>query len=107
MEVEAEEDREALEAALQMSLGSEGAVPAAIAEIGTGLYELSALVTHKGRSADSGHYKAYVRAKMGEPIWRCFDDATVSEVSTEDVLKLCGSSGDSDMAYLCFYNRKA
>lgn len=85
-----------LQAAIQLSLDS---------GIGEGIYELSSLVTHKGRSADSGHYKAYVRESAGSNVWRCFDDDKVSEVSTEDVLRLYGN-GDSDMAYLCFYRRK-
>lgn len=101
--MDVEDDEHALQTALQMSMSED---PAPVGEdVGEGLYELSALVTHKGRSADSGHYKAYVREEMGSQVWRCFDDAKVSELSSEDVLKLHGC-GDSDMAYLCFYQRK-
>lgn len=35
----------------------------------TGSYELFAVVTHKGRSADSGHYMGWVRRSGGE--WDC------------------------------------
>jgi ubiquitin carboxyl-terminal hydrolase 14 len=31
----------------------------------TGKYELSAVITHKGRDADSGHYVAWVRCGKG------------------------------------------
>lgn len=73
-------------------------------EMFSGVYKLTAMVTHKGRAADSGHYKAYVRESVDSDNWRCFDDDKVSEHSTEDILRLRGN-GDSDMAYLCFYRR--
>ena len=38
----------------------------------TGLYKLQAVLTHIGRSADSGHYIAWVR--MNDEIWLKFDD---------------------------------
>lgn len=31
----------------------------------TGLYDLVAVLTHKGRSADSGHYVAWVKQESG------------------------------------------
>jgi ubiquitin carboxyl-terminal hydrolase 14 len=40
--------------------------PDLVADIGcstTGMYELCAVLTHIGRSADSGHYIAWVRRK--------------------------------------------
>lgn len=37
-----------------------------------GKYELVGLVTHKGRTADSGHYVAWVKQADGK--WVCFDD---------------------------------
>ena len=33
-----------------------------------GIYELFAVVTHKGRSADSGHYVAWIREFEGKLI---------------------------------------
>jgi ubiquitin carboxyl-terminal hydrolase 14 len=111
-----DEDAEALQAAIQMSLGKAQAATEATeattvsdydSSLGEGVMELMALVTHKGRSADSGHYKAYVRcgdAAVGG-LWRCFDDAKVTETTTEEVLRLFGN-GDSDMAYLCFYRQR-
>ncbi len=68
----------------------------------TGQYELHAVVTHKGRSADSGHYIGWVRQAPGSAFWWCYNDDVVTEVRTEDILKL-GGGGDRDMAYLNFY----
>lgn len=83
-----------------------------------GLYELFAVVTHKGRDADGGHYMAWVKAegdfgKVGKiegsnvdnENWFVFDDDEVSPCKTEDVLKLKGG-GDWHMSYLNFYRAK-
>ena len=71
----------------------------------TGQYELNAIVTHKGRSADSGHYIGWVRQSPGSQFWWCYDDDKVTEVRNEEIMKLCGG-GDRDMAYLNFYRFK-
>jgi ubiquitin carboxyl-terminal hydrolase 14 len=68
-----------------------------------GLYELFAIVTHQGRSADSGHYIGWVRSSGDK--WLCYDDDDVSECTTDDVLRLRGG-GDWPMAYLTFYRTK-
>jgi ubiquitin carboxyl-terminal hydrolase 14 len=68
-----------------------------------GEYELFALVSHKGRSADSGHYIGWVRQEGDN--WICFDDDQVDECKTSDVLLLKGG-GDRDMGYLLFYRAK-
>eukprot|EP00536_Pseudo-nitzschia_multiseries_P001665 jgi/Psemu1/181578/e_gw1.21.70.1 len=121
---EAEDDEEAaaLKAALAMSMQSEDEKPA---PVGPGLpaefqgeYELFAVVTHKGRDADGGHYMAWVKADSNsgtvEKIadteeenedWFVFDDDEVSPCKTEDVLKLKGG-GDWHMSYLNFYRAK-
>ena len=70
-----------------------------------GYYELAAIVTHKGRSADSGHYIGWARKAEGSDVWFKFDDARVDECSTADVLKLSGG-GDHDTAYLNFYRMR-
>jgi ubiquitin carboxyl-terminal hydrolase 14 len=67
------------------------------------MYELYAVVTHKGRSADSGHYMGWVR-RDGDN-WLCFDDDEVSPCKTEDILPLKGG-GDYHMAYIAFYRAK-
>jgi len=119
---EDDEEAAALKAALAMSMqdGEEKALP-----VGPGLpaefqgqYELFAVVTHKGRDADGGHYMAWVKAKSNngkvEKIadteeenedWFVFDDDEVSPCKTEDVLKLKGG-GDWHMSYLNFYRAK-
>jgi ubiquitin carboxyl-terminal hydrolase 14 len=102
----------------------ETSVPPLSFENDSGYYELFALVTHKGRYADSGHYIAWVKddSKPKEPepkdvkpgkkqkeedIWIKFDDDTVSLVNTDEILKLSGKGGaDWHMAYLAFYRTK-
>lgn len=66
----------------------------------SGYYELSAVVTHQGRLADSGHYIGWV--KMKDDAWLKFDDDVVTPCNNEDILKLCGG-GDWHMAYLLIY----
>jgi len=68
----------------------------------SGKYELIAVLTHKGRSADSGHYIAWV--KQEDDKWLKFDDDRVSIVNTEEITKLNGKGGaDWNIAYLCLY----
>lgn len=71
----------------------------------TGLYELHSVVTHKGRSADSGHYIGWVRQGPGSNYWWKYDDDVVSEIDTDAIMKLKGG-GDHDMVYLVFYRFK-
>lgn len=67
----------------------------------SGLYELRALVTHQGASADSGHYTAYVKKqgavdgatgkrKEEDGKWWWFNDDKVSEVEAEKIETLSG-----------------
>mmetsp|Transcript_2080 Transcript_2080/g.4791 ORF Transcript_2080/g.4791 Transcript_2080/m.4791 type:complete len:467 (+) Transcript_2080:3878-5278(+) len=76
------------------------------AELGSGLqtgqYQLIGVVTHKGRSADSGHYVGWVHYK--DDVWVCYDDDTVEFVTTDDILRLSGG-GDWHMAYICIYRK--
>jgi len=68
----------------------------------SGRYELIAVLTHKGRSADSGHYIAWV--KQEEDKWLKYDDERVSMVNNEEIVKLNGKGGaDWNIAYLCLY----
>jgi len=119
------EEKEALEAALAMSMGEENgaASMAPLRPVGPGLpdefqglYELYAVVTHKGREADGGHYMAWVKADPGkgggkndgeedDDGWFVFDDDEVSPCRTEDILKLKGG-GDWHMSYLNYYRAK-
>ncbi|KAI1288370.1 Ubiquitin carboxyl-terminal hydrolase 14 [Halotydeus destructor] len=69
----------------------------------SGLYELQAVLTHKGRSSNSGHYVSWVRRNKDE--WFKCDDDTVSTVTTEEILKLSGG-GDWHTAYVLLYGPK-
>ncbi|KAJ1839906.1 deubiquitinating enzyme, partial [Coemansia sp. RSA 2703] len=85
----------------------------------SGLYELVGLVTHIGRTANSGHYIGWVRKEKGvggkEPEgkgvpetrhwWYKFDDDDVSMVTDEEILRLCGGS-DWHTAYVTLYRAK-
>jgi ubiquitin carboxyl-terminal hydrolase 14 len=130
------EDDDDLKAALAMSMETSVSMPAAEstdegAVFGPGIpndfqgqYELFAVVTHKGRDADGGHYMAWVKSdhqssssdskQRNQKIadtdivnedWYVFDDDEVSPCKTEDVLKLKGG-GDWHMSYLNFYRVK-
>jgi ubiquitin carboxyl-terminal hydrolase 14 len=73
----------------------------------TGIYELSAIVTHKGQSAEGGHYVAWVRDDNTKDGWLCFDDDRVTQVTSEDVAKLDGKGGAQwHMAYITLYRPK-
>ncbi|QDZ26038.1 ubiquitin carboxyl-terminal hydrolase [Chloropicon primus] len=68
----------------------------------TGFYDLHAIITHKGRNADSGHYVSWVK-RDGQ--WVEFDDDDVYPVTDEDIQKLDGG-GDWHMAYVCIYKAR-
>lgn len=68
----------------------------------TGNYELIAVLTHKGRTSDSGHYVAWVHRRGDE--WLKYDDDVVTVVSTEEIMNLRGG-GDWHMAYYCIYRK--
>lgn len=66
----------------------------------TGRYELRAVLTHKGRSADSGHYVAWCKQDDGK--WVLYDDDQLTVKTEEEILALSGG-GDWHMAYLLLY----
>lgn len=70
----------------------------------TGIYDLVAVLTHKGRSADSGHYVAWV--KQGSGKWIEYDDDNPLPQREEDITKLSGG-GDWHMAYICMYKARS
>ena len=105
-----EEPDEDLAAALALSMKAEALSEHAALLESCGLdkdfqghYELFAIVTHKGRSADGGHYMGWVKREDGS--WLVFDDDFVSESSWEFVQGLKGG-GDEHMSYLQFYRAK-
>ncbi|XP_068648375.1 ubiquitin carboxyl-terminal hydrolase 6-like [Aristolochia californica] len=69
----------------------------------TGIYDLVAVLTHKGRSADSGHYVGWVKQENGK--WIEFDDDHPVPQREEDITKLSGG-GDWHMAYICMYKAR-
>ncbi|CAH0520024.1 unnamed protein product [Peronospora belbahrii] len=96
------EDKAAHESACALSLGAKSPGVELPVDF-QGNYELYAILTHKGRSADSGHYMAWVRHEGDD--WYCYDDDDVSPCKTKDIMKLKGG-GDWHMAYLAFYRAK-
>merc|ERR1712139_104278 len=81
-------DDEGLQAALAMSMGQEEAPQFAgpgLPENFRGNYELVSMVTHKGRTADSGHYMGWT--KVSDTDWNCFDDDDVQACKSEHILE--------------------
>lgn len=68
----------------------------------SGYYELTAVLTHKGRSSNSGHYVGWSKNQKTDQ-WYMFDDEDVTPMSEEDILKLSGG-GDWHTAYVLFYS---
>jgi ubiquitin carboxyl-terminal hydrolase 14 len=66
----------------------------------SGFYELKAVITHKGRASNSGHYIAWVRVKGN--VWACCDDDFTHQVTEEEILKLSGG-GDWHTGYILIY----
>lgn len=94
------EEQEAIFLSLNEGRTAGPGVPASF----RGIYELYGIVTHKGRSSDSGHYMGWV--KQGPDSWLCFDDEHPSECKDEDIIKLCGDTADYHMAYMAYYRAK-
>lgn len=68
------------------------------------VYELSAIITHSGSSADSGHYQSFVKDQNdldGNKWWK-FNDDKVSSVTREKIETLAGG-GESDSALILVY----
>ncbi|KAH8917386.1 cysteine proteinase [Atractiella rhizophila] len=72
----------------------------------TGMYELWGIVTHKGASADGGHYVAWTRKSPSNPDeWYCFDDEKVSVVNKDKIASLDGG-GEDHTAYILLYRSR-
>jgi len=69
----------------------------------SGMYELTAVLTHRGRSSSSGHYVGWVKQKGDD--WLMCDDDNVVPVTSQDILKLSGG-GDWHCAYVLLYAPK-
>lgn len=68
-----------------------------------GVYDLHAVITHRGQSADSGHYIAFVRSDRDRTKWWCFNDEKVSLVEEQKIESLAGG-GESDSALILLYS---
>jgi ubiquitin carboxyl-terminal hydrolase 14 len=55
----------------------------------SGYYELLGVLTHKGRSSNSGHYVGWSKNPKTNQ-WYMYDDDVVTKVTEEDILKLSG-----------------
>ncbi|PIA24945.1 hypothetical protein AQUCO_14200016v1 [Aquilegia coerulea] len=73
-------------------------------EQSTGIYDLVAVLTHKGSSANSGHYIAYVKQESGQ--WIQFDDDTVKPQQPEHITELSGGDLEHDIAYIIMYKAR-
>jgi len=72
-----------------------------------GVYELYAVLSHRGRSSDGGHYISFVRQSDDEDDWLQFDDEKVSRANAEDIKKLSGTGGvDWHICYMCIYKSR-
>lgn len=68
----------------------------------SGYYELCGVISHKGRSADGGHYVYWGRKGN---TWLIYDDEHVAAVSEEDVKRLRGV-GEAHIAYVLLYRSR-
>lgn len=84
-------------------------------EYETGAYELIAIVSHKGRTADGGHYVGWALNSKGDgkkvkdDRWVQYDDEDVSIHNFKDLvgtgIDLQGGKADTQIAYLSFYKK--
>ena len=73
----------------------------------TPLYELHAVVVHRGGSPNSGHYFSFVRSECN---WLLFNDDQIDLVDADTVQACFGSSRETtgnavSTAYILFYQR--
>jgi len=89
--------------------------PGDLEEIPTGQYELISIVSHKGRTADGGHYVGWKLHKKAasakeDDKWILFDDEDVSWWNWKDMVGLScdlqGGKADTQIAYMNIYRRQ-
>jgi ubiquitin carboxyl-terminal hydrolase 14 len=68
----------------------------------TGLYQLSAVITHQGPNADGGHYQCFSRNDQEEGKWFRFNDDKVTIVDQTKIEQLAGG-GEFDSALILLY----
>ncbi|CAM6099251.1 unnamed protein product [Calypogeia fissa] len=100
-------EKEGLQDLTGIPSSSEGVAAGPVVDAGepqlTGIYDLVSVLTHKGRSADSGHYVAWVKQESDK--WIEFDDDNPIPQREEEITKLSGG-GDWHMAYICLYKAR-
>lgn len=71
------------------------------------VYDLTAIITHQGISADLGHYQAFVRDEksLDGDLWWKFNDNKVSTTNREKIEMLAGG-GEADSALILMYKAK-
>lgn len=87
-------------------------------EVDTGYYELVGIVSHKGRTADGGHYVGWTLMQKADPKapdgykddqWVCYDDETVTQWNWKDItgiaMDLMGGRADTQIAYINIYKK--
>jgi ubiquitin carboxyl-terminal hydrolase 14 len=85
------------------SLGVDAGLAGDVGANVSGWYDLVAVLTHVGRTAESGHYLGWVKI---DKQWFKFDDEKVSPIEPEEITKLEGG-GDWHSAYICLYRSKS
>lgn len=112
-EIDAERDAEILQAKKELHALISPELKADEGASQSGIYDLRAIITHQGSSADSGHYTAYVKktarpdpktGKKGEEDgnWWWFNDDRISEVEGDKIETLAGG-GESHSALILLY----
>lgn len=71
----------------------------------TGEYDLECIVTHQGRTADSGHYVAWRYCPEDREYIFKFDDDKVTKIKAKDA-DLSGGRSDYHIAVMLLYKRK-
>ncbi|KAF7457439.1 Ubiquitin carboxyl-terminal hydrolase family protein [Cryptosporidium felis] len=71
----------------------------------TGEYELECIITHQGRTADSGHYVAWRYSESDREYIIKFDDEKVSKMKAKDT-DLSGGRSDYHIAVILLYKKK-
>jgi ubiquitin carboxyl-terminal hydrolase 14 len=89
--------------------------PIGLEELDTGYYQLIGIVSHKGRTADGGHYVGWCLHKkadgkeLKDDKWVLFDDEDVSFQNWKDMTglstDLCGGKADTQIAYINIYKK--
>jgi ubiquitin carboxyl-terminal hydrolase 14 len=82
--------------------------------VDTGYYELVGIISHKGRTADGGHYVGWTLKKKADKEdkddqWICYDDETTSQWNWKDItgvsMDLMGGKADTQISYINIYKK--